>query len=195
VIGANQLNVNATTNAQGQATLTYQGVNSGTDQITAFADVNNNNQQDVGDPFVQASAQFTVRAADRVIVPSVIGLTTAAAKTKLEAARLTLGTTRSDLGTVSLRAESVASPVLPSLGDRLAQPSGPSLGGARLLPPTGPDLPEPGPRAPFPRPVVRIVAQNPAAGAQVVAGSAVNVTLGNFDEDPFPFPQTEFESS
>ena len=78
------------------------------------------------------------------------------------------------------------------VGVRLAPPS---LSDRLLLPPTGPDLPEPGPRVPFPRPVVRIVAQNPAACTQVVAGSTVNVVLGNFDEDPFPFPPTQFESS
>ncbi len=148
VTGANTAGASGVSDAQGQAKLTYAGTNAGTDSITAFADVNGNGQQDVTDPFATASATFTVKEANRVIVPSVVGLTPAAAKTRLEAAGLALGrVTQESIASFSARA-------------------------ATLF----------------------VIAQNPAAGALVNPGSAVNVTVSNavIDQDPrFPFPAEE----
>jgi hypothetical protein len=91
VSGANATSASATSDAQGQAKLTYAGTNVGTDQVTAFADVNNNGQQDVTDPFATASATFTLKEADRILVPNLIGLTKAGAQTALESVGLALG--------------------------------------------------------------------------------------------------------
>ena len=50
VAGANPTSGSDVTNASGQATFTYTGTVAGLDTITAYADTNNNNTQDTGEP-------------------------------------------------------------------------------------------------------------------------------------------------
>jgi hypothetical protein len=91
VTGANATSSAATTDAKGEAKLTYTGTNAGTDQVTAFADVNNNGQQDVSDPFAVAAVTFSIREADRVLVPDLEGMTRLGAENTLRDAGLALG--------------------------------------------------------------------------------------------------------
>jgi hypothetical protein len=91
VTGANSTSSTATTDAKGQAKLTYTGTNVGTDQVTAFADVNNNGVQETTDPFAVSSVTFSFREADRILVPDLAGLTQAAAETALANAGLARG--------------------------------------------------------------------------------------------------------
>jgi hypothetical protein len=91
VTGANSTSSSAVSDAQGQAKLTYTGTNAGTDQITAFADINNNGVQEVTEPFATASETFTLKEADRILVPNLIGLTRTGAETALNQVGLALG--------------------------------------------------------------------------------------------------------
>src|SRR3712207_7674235 len=50
VTGANQTSGTANTNASGQATFCYTGTRAGQDVITAYADADRDNNQDVGEP-------------------------------------------------------------------------------------------------------------------------------------------------
>jgi hypothetical protein len=50
VTGANQGTFTPTTDQFGQAKITYTGTNTGTDNISAYADTNNNTTQDTGEP-------------------------------------------------------------------------------------------------------------------------------------------------
>jgi hypothetical protein len=103
VSGANATSASATSDGLGQAKLTYAGTNVGTDQVTAFADVTNNGQQDVTDPFATASATFTLKEADRILVPNLLGKTRTEAQTALESVGLALGKVTTGI-TVSIRA-------------------------------------------------------------------------------------------
>ena len=91
VAGTHTTSGSGTTNAQGQATFTYSGTNAGSDQVTAFADVNNNGVQDVTDPFATASATFKQQEGSRVLVPHLFGLQRAEAELALTEAQLVLG--------------------------------------------------------------------------------------------------------
>jgi hypothetical protein len=103
VSGANSTSSSAVSDAQGQAKLTYTGTNAGTDQITAFADINNNGVQEVTEPFATASETFTLKEADRILVPNLIGLTRTGAETALNQVGLALGKVTTET-IVSIRA-------------------------------------------------------------------------------------------
>jgi Bacterial Ig-like domain (group 1)/PASTA domain len=134
VTGINHGGTTLTTDAQGRAQFCYTGTNAGTDRITAFADVNKNGIQDVGEPFAVASQTYYAPEPTRVIVPTVVGATRTAAVSALTKAGLAVGRVTT-----------------------LADPRRSSTRGVY----TGPF----------------VVDQNPDAGARVVQGSAVNVTL------------------
>jgi hypothetical protein len=57
--GASPASGSFTTNSAGQATFCYTATLPGVDTITAFADTNNNGQQDVGEPFGLATKTWT----------------------------------------------------------------------------------------------------------------------------------------
>jgi hypothetical protein len=57
--GANTASGDATTGADGTATFEYVGGNPGIDRVTAYADVNNNNLRDEGEPQREANVDWT----------------------------------------------------------------------------------------------------------------------------------------
>jgi len=69
VTGANPQSGTAVTNASGQATLTYTGANTGTDTVSAYADLNNNSAQDTGEPSASVSVTW-VAAAPTAFAPA-----------------------------------------------------------------------------------------------------------------------------
>ena len=143
VTGVNHAGTSLTTNAQGQAQFCYTGTNVGADRITAFADKNANGIQDLGEPFAVASQTYLAPEPARVLVPSVLGRTRAAATTALSSAGLTVGRVTT-----------------------LPDPARTGFRGIFL--------------GPF------VVDQSPDAGARVVQGSAVNLTLQReFEETAF----------
>lgn len=159
VTGVNRAGGTLSTNAQGQAQFCYTGTNVGADRITVFADVNGNGTQDVGEPFAIASQTYYVPEPTRLIVPSVIGATRAAAASNLASAGLVLGRVTvlpDQRGSTGLPFAQETSPQL-SLGTA-PRPFLPIGGGGIFL-------------GPF------VVDQNPEAGARVVQGSAVDVTM------------------
>ena len=155
-----------TTNAQGQAQFCYTGTNIGADRITVFADVNGNGIQDVGEPFAIASQTYYVPEPTRVIVPSLIGATRAAAASRLDergAGARAGDSAPGPTGPTGLPFARQTSPGTLSLGTA-PRPFLPVGGGGVFL-------------GPF------VVDQSPEAGARVVQGSAVDVTMQREFED------------
>jgi hypothetical protein len=62
VSGANSAGGSAVTNASGQAQFCYTGTNAGTDTITAYADTDNDNTQDAGEPSGMATKIYVAAA-------------------------------------------------------------------------------------------------------------------------------------
>jgi hypothetical protein len=91
VTGVNHGGATLPTDANGQAQFCYTGTNAGADRITAFADVDKNGVQSVGEPFAVASQTYYAPEPTRVIVPSVLGDTRTAAVAELTKAGLALG--------------------------------------------------------------------------------------------------------
>jgi uncharacterized protein (DUF2141 family) len=91
VAGANFTGGELTSNAEGQVAFTYTGTNAGTDEVTAFADLNDNDRQDVGEPFAKAQATFFTREIGRVIVPDVNGMDLESARSTLAEVGLSVG--------------------------------------------------------------------------------------------------------
>jgi hypothetical protein len=89
--GANRADGDQVTGADGRARFGYQGSNAGRDTITAFADVNRNGRQDVGEPFAVASADFVARPVGRVLVPDLTDMTRQGAEQALQRTQLNLG--------------------------------------------------------------------------------------------------------
>ena len=59
VSGANTSSGTETTDASGNATVSYVGTNTGTDTVTAYADLNNNGTQDSGEPGATATVTWS----------------------------------------------------------------------------------------------------------------------------------------
>jgi hypothetical protein len=91
VTGANPRTGSATTNASGVATFLYTGSAAGTDNVVAFADINNNTTREANEPMAQATQTFTVIVVNTT-VPSLFGMTQPQASAALSAADLALGT-------------------------------------------------------------------------------------------------------
>jgi hypothetical protein len=85
-----------TTDAKGQATLTYKAGEAGTrgeDQIVAFVSLTGSAEQAVSDPFATAFVALKLRTQEqRVLVPDLTGLTQAGAAKRLADGNLVLGT-------------------------------------------------------------------------------------------------------
>jgi hypothetical protein len=63
VTGVNTASGQCTTNTNGQCTFTYTGTHAGPDAISAYADTNNNNTRDAGEPIGAATKIWTAGAA------------------------------------------------------------------------------------------------------------------------------------
>ncbi len=70
ITGANTTSGTVTTNASGNATISYAGTHSGTDTVSAYADLNNNSSHDSNEPSASATVYWTISNGSLTLSPS-----------------------------------------------------------------------------------------------------------------------------